>query len=116
MAWLVDVRGWRRPMLPFEAFGFNPMLMFFGSGVLARLLVNARWGLDGGTPKTAAHAALPPCFRALGRSGMGVGPVRERPGPALDDGRLGAVPPGLGLAGVNAGRRPEPESIVLPVK
>ncbi|MBK9777965.1 MAG: DUF5009 domain-containing protein [bacterium] len=64
----------------------------------------------------AAHAALPPCFRALGRSGMGVGPVRERPGPALDDGRLGAVPPGLGLAGVNAGRRPEPESIVLPVK
>ncbi|MBK6736113.1 MAG: DUF5009 domain-containing protein [bacterium] len=64
VAWLVDIRGWRRPMLPFEAFGFNPMLMFFGSGLLARLLVNARWSLAGGTPTTLRtllyrHAFVP---------------------------------------------------------
>ena len=51
-AWLVDLRGWRAPLRPFEAFGYNPLLMFFGSGLLARVLVFSRWSLDGGAPTT----------------------------------------------------------------
>jgi predicted acyltransferase len=51
-AWLADVRRWRRALQPLEAFGYNPLLMFFGSGLLARVLVNSRWSLGGGEPIT----------------------------------------------------------------
>lgn len=51
-AWFVDVRGWRRLWRPFEAFGYNPLLMFFGSGLLARVLISSRWSLDGADPVT----------------------------------------------------------------
>lgn len=51
-AWFVDVRGWRRLWRPFEACGYNPMLLFFGSGLLARVLVHSRWSLGDGDPIT----------------------------------------------------------------
>lgn len=51
-AWFVDVRGWRRLWRPFEAFGYNPMLMFFGSGLLARVLISSRWSVGGADPVT----------------------------------------------------------------
>lgn len=49
-AWLVDVRGWRRGLRPFEAYGFNPLLVFWGSGLLARVLAYSRWPVGGGDP------------------------------------------------------------------
>lgn len=49
---VADVLGWRSLLRPLEAFGYNPLLMFFGSGLLARVLVNARWSLDGAAPVT----------------------------------------------------------------
>lgn len=36
--WAVDVRGWRRPAMPFVWFGTNAIAAFFLSGVMARLL------------------------------------------------------------------------------
>lgn len=63
-AGLVDLLRWRRLVRPFEAFGYNPMLMFFGSGVLARVLVHSRWAVGGGEPTTLRtllyrHAFVP---------------------------------------------------------
>ncbi|MBK8164930.1 MAG: DUF5009 domain-containing protein [bacterium] len=49
---VADVLGWRSLLRPLEAFGYNPLLMFFGSGLLARVLVHARWSLDGAAPVT----------------------------------------------------------------
>lgn len=49
-AWLVDVRGWRRGLRPFEAYGFNPLLVFWGSGILARVLAYSRWSFGGEDP------------------------------------------------------------------
>ena len=57
-AWLVDVRGWRRPLRPFEAAGYNPMLMFFGSGLLARVLLYSRWSVGGGARPQALRTLL----------------------------------------------------------
>lgn len=61
---LVDLLRWRGLVRPFEAFGYNPMLMFFGSGVLARVLVHSRWAVGGGEPTTLRtllyrHAFVP---------------------------------------------------------
>jgi predicted acyltransferase len=63
-AWLVDVSGWRRPLRPFEAAGYNPMLMFFGSGLLARVLLYSRWSVGGAKPEALRtllyeHAFVP---------------------------------------------------------
>jgi predicted acyltransferase len=60
--WLVDVRRWRRLLRPFEACGYNPMLMFFGSGLLARVLVNSRWSLGGADPITLRTLAYRHAF------------------------------------------------------
>lgn len=49
-AWLVDLRGWRRGLRPFEACGFNPLLVFWGSGLLARALASSRWSIGGAEP------------------------------------------------------------------
>ena len=49
-AWLVDVRGWRRGLRGFEAYGFNPLLVFWGSGILARVLAYSRWSVGGDDP------------------------------------------------------------------
>jgi predicted acyltransferase len=49
-AWLVDLRGWRRGLRVFEACGFNPLLVFWGSGLLARALAQSRWPVGGGEP------------------------------------------------------------------
>ncbi len=49
-AWAIDVRGWRRGLRPFEAYGFNPLLVFWGSGLLARLLSHSRWSIGGADP------------------------------------------------------------------
>ena len=49
-AWLVDVRGWRHGLRPFEAYGFNPLLVFWGSGILARMLAFSRWPVGDGDP------------------------------------------------------------------
>jgi len=49
-AWLVDVRLWRRGLQPFEACGFNPLLVFWGSGLLARALGASRWSIGGADP------------------------------------------------------------------
>jgi predicted acyltransferase len=49
-AWLVDLRGWRRGLRPFEACGFNPLLVFWGSGLLARALAQSRWPVGGAEP------------------------------------------------------------------
>ncbi len=37
--WLVEVRGLRRPFLPFLIFGMNPITVFVLSGLMARLMV-----------------------------------------------------------------------------
>lgn len=49
-AWLVDLRGWRRGLRVFEACGFNPLLVFWGSGLLARALAQSRWPVGGAEP------------------------------------------------------------------
>ena len=49
-AWTIDVRGWRGGLRPFEAYGFNPLLVFWGSGLLARLLSHSRWSFGGAEP------------------------------------------------------------------
>ncbi len=49
-AWMIDVRGWRTGLRPLEAYGFNPLLVFWGSGLLARLLAHSRWSLGGAKP------------------------------------------------------------------
>lgn len=49
-AWLVDGRGWRRGLRPLEAAGFNPLLIFWGSGLLARLLGASRWSVGDAAP------------------------------------------------------------------
>jgi predicted acyltransferase len=38
LAWLIDVRGWRRWAAPFVTYGLNPLLAFVGSAAMARLL------------------------------------------------------------------------------
>jgi predicted acyltransferase len=38
--WAIDMKGWSRPAAPMVAFGVNPMLAFFGSGIMTRLLVS----------------------------------------------------------------------------
>lgn len=63
-ACLVDLLRWRGLVRPFEAFGYNPMLMFFGSGALARVLIHSRWAVGGGEPTTLRtllyrHAFVP---------------------------------------------------------
>jgi predicted acyltransferase len=40
--WVVDVKRWRRLTLPFLVFGTNPLLVFVGSGLLARVLLLIR--------------------------------------------------------------------------
>jgi predicted acyltransferase len=49
-AWTIDVRGWRAGLRPFEAYGFNPLLVFWGSGLLARLLSHSRWSIGDANP------------------------------------------------------------------
>jgi predicted acyltransferase len=36
--WLIEVRGWRGWAWPASVFGANPLLVFVGSGVMARML------------------------------------------------------------------------------
>lgn len=49
-SWMIDVRGWRRGTRPAVVFGSNPLVVFVGSGLLARLLVLIEVaGADGGT-------------------------------------------------------------------
>lgn len=38
--WLIDVKGFTRLASPAVAFGVNPMLAFFGSGIMARLITS----------------------------------------------------------------------------
>lgn len=38
-SWMIDVRKWRAGTLPAVVFGSNPLVVFVGSGVLARVLV-----------------------------------------------------------------------------
>lgn len=37
--WLIDVKGWRRWSLPFLVFGTNAILVYFASGIFARVLL-----------------------------------------------------------------------------
>ncbi len=37
--WLIDIKGWRRWLLPFVVFGVNALIVFFLSGLVGRLLV-----------------------------------------------------------------------------
>ncbi len=36
--WVIDIKGWRRGIQPTVVFGRNPLLVFVGSGILARIL------------------------------------------------------------------------------
>ncbi len=36
--WLIDVQGWKRGWLPMMVFGTNPILLFFASGIVARII------------------------------------------------------------------------------
>ncbi len=36
--WLIDVQGWKRGWGPMMVFGTNPILLFFGSGIVARII------------------------------------------------------------------------------
>jgi predicted acyltransferase len=38
IAWLTDIRGWRRWASPLVTYGLNPLVAFVGSGALARML------------------------------------------------------------------------------
>jgi len=38
IAWLIDVRGYRRWAAPFVTYGLNPLIAFVGSGAMARML------------------------------------------------------------------------------
>lgn len=51
----LDVRGWRRGTLPAVVFGSNALVVFVGSGVVARLLVLARVDTGGGAAITLKH-------------------------------------------------------------
>ena len=42
--WLIDVKGWRRATRPAVVFGSNPLVVFVGSGLLARTLSLLRVG------------------------------------------------------------------------
>jgi predicted acyltransferase len=49
-SWMIDVRGWRRGTRPAVVFGSNPLVVFLGSGLLARTLgLIEVAGADGGT-------------------------------------------------------------------
>jgi predicted acyltransferase len=49
-SWMIDVRGWRRGTRPAVVFGSNPLVVFVGSGLLARTLgLIEVAGTDGGT-------------------------------------------------------------------
>lgn len=41
-SWMMDVRRWRTGTLPAVVFGSNPLVVFVGSGILARILVLVR--------------------------------------------------------------------------
>jgi predicted acyltransferase len=41
-SWMMDVRKWRTGTLPAVVFGSNPLVVFVGSGILARILVLVR--------------------------------------------------------------------------
>lgn len=61
---MVDVRGRRRLSRPFEAAGLNPMLMYFGSGLFAKFLMDSSWSIGGAEPETLRtlmylHAFVP---------------------------------------------------------
>jgi predicted acyltransferase len=58
--WATDMKGWRRATLPLVAFGVNPMLAFFGSGIMARALTLVKVELGGRTVsiQSAVHETL----------------------------------------------------------
>lgn len=47
LMWLIDIRGNAGWVVPFESFGVNPMFIFVLSGVLAIIMANIRFEIDG---------------------------------------------------------------------
>jgi predicted acyltransferase len=43
LTWLIDIRGYKKWTIHFVYFGMNSMMVFVGSGILARLLGLIRW-------------------------------------------------------------------------
>jgi predicted acyltransferase len=43
LTWLIDIRGYKKWTIHFVYFGMNSMMVFVGSGILARLLGIIRW-------------------------------------------------------------------------
>ena len=43
--WAFDVRGWRRLAHPLQVYGVNALLVFFGSGIVGRI-VGSLWTVD----------------------------------------------------------------------
>jgi predicted acyltransferase len=55
-AWMIDVRGWRRGTRPAVVFGSNPLVVFVGSGLLARVLGLIRVGDPAGGSQSLQRA------------------------------------------------------------
>jgi predicted acyltransferase len=53
--WLLDVKGWRGWARPAVVFGSNALIVFVGSGVLARLLYLIKVSVDGDKTISLKH-------------------------------------------------------------
>ena len=54
--WLIDGKGWRKGTLPAVVFGRNPLLVFVGSGILARLMYLIKWTSSDGHTTSLKNA------------------------------------------------------------
>jgi len=69
--WIIDSRGWRKGTMPAVVFGRNPLLVFVGSGVLARLMYLIKVTDSSGKTISLKHALFTGFFEPLAGSTNG---------------------------------------------